>query len=264
MDMQRVSACTVALHEREPEYAFQLLAAAGVRKVDLWGRMPHFSPDPAVCDPVALQALAARYGLKIANLGSYPGGGFSSEDPAVCEASLDELIATLDRAAELGARSIRVSPGKGEDPAVIERIVPWFRRGAEHAERRGIYMGMENHAGSIAGNPDAVTELCERVGSRFFGVLYEPCNLAHRGVDYKEAFARFRDWVVHLHIKDGLHVDGKFQRCHFGEGEIDYHWVFDSLASIGYTGDFALEYEVTNIEPMETGLAKWVETIRKY
>lgn len=261
MEKERVSVCTYPLRAREPEYAFRVIAAAGIQKVDLWGRLPHFSPNPAECDLEALKTLATRYGLRIANLGTYPGAGFSSEDPAICEAALKEMFATLDAAAQLGARTIRVRPGEKDDPSLIERLVPWFQRSAEYAREKGVSMGMENHAGSIAGRPEACAQLCERVGSPYFGVLYEPCNLLHGGVDYKEALRQFGRWVVHVHVKDGRRTDGKFQRTHLGEGEIDYPWIFENLARLGYTGDFALEYEITDIEPMETGLAKWVATI---
>jgi len=264
MDMGRVSACTYPLRERDVDYAFQVIAAAGVSKVDLWGRPPHFSADPSVCDPKRLLAQARRHGVRIANLGTYPGDQFGSDDPAEQEASMAEMVATIERAAKLGARSIRVRPGDRDDAALVERLVPWFRRSAEAAARHGVYLGMENHQGSIAGNLDACTELCERVGSPYFGVLFEPANLMHAGIDYREAFARFGKYTVHLHLKDGRVVDGKFERTHLGEGQVDVGWVLESLASIGYEGDYALEYEICDIEPIETGLAKWVEVIRRF
>jgi len=35
--------------------------------------------------------------------------------------------------------------------------------------------------------------------------------------------------------------------------------VVDALQRSGYEGDFALEYEICDIEPIETGLPKWYE-----
>lgn len=264
MDMNRISACTYPLREREVEYAFEVISGAGVNKVDLWGRMPHFSPDTTICDPAELQAKAGRFGVRIANLGTYPGDKFGSDNPTEQEASMAEMVATIERAAQLGARSIRVRPGDRDDPTLVERLVPWFQRSAEVAEGHGVYLGMENHEGSIAGNVDACVELCERVGSPFFGVLFEPCNLLHGGVNYREAFERFRNHIVHLHLKDGRWADGKFERTHLGEGQVDVGWVLDSMATIGYQGDIALEYEICDIEPVETGLKRWVEMIRGF
>ncbi len=85
-------------------------------------------------------------------------------------------------------------------------------------------------------------------------------KLAAQGdVDYKAAFETFKQWIVHVHIKDGKWDGDTFQRTHLGEGEVDVRWVMDALDSIGYEGDYALEYEVTDIEPVETGLKRWYD-----
>jgi sugar phosphate isomerase/epimerase len=167
-------------------------------------------------------------------------------------------MATLTLAARLGARSIRVIPGKGEDAANVAKIAPYFKQSAEFAAKKNVYMGMENHKGSIAGNPDLAVDLCKKVGSPYFGVLYEPCNLMHGGVDYKEAFKKFAPHIVHIHVKDGAVRDGKFARTMLGEGQIDVRWVVESMNSIGYKGDFALEYEICDLVPIEVGLPKWL------
>jgi sugar phosphate isomerase/epimerase len=259
MDLNRVSTCTYPMREKDVDYVLKVIADAGFKKVDLWGRMPHFSPDPVECNIAELTATADRHGLKIANLGTYPGGAFSSESEEEREKGLKEMFDTIDAAAQMGCRSIRVSPGEGEDGSIIDVIVPYFKKSAEHAESKGVYLGMENHKGSIACFPSLCVELCEKVGSKFFGVLYEPCNLLHAGVDYKEAFETFKDHITHCHIKDGEHKDGKFQRTMLGEGEIDVGWVVEKLNAIGYEGDFALEYEICDLVPIEEGLSKWLD-----
>lgn len=263
MNMERVSACTYPLREKSAAEAFQVIAAAGIHKADLWGRMPHFSADAAECDPAALQAAAASCGVRIANLGTYPGAGFSSESTAEQEAALQDMRRTIECATALGVRSIRIRPGDKDDPSLIGRMVPWFKRSAAFAAQHGVYLGMENHQGSIAGRLDACADLCAQVDSPFFGVLFEPCNLMLGGVDYKEAFECFKDHIVHLHVKDCAEVNGKRVSVHLGEGMIDYGWVLEKLAGIGYAGDYALEYELCEIEPIETGLPRWVKVFQQ-
>ena len=81
------------------------------------------------------------------------------------------------------------------------------------------------------------------------------------GVEYKPAFEVFKDHIVHVHIKDGdYNDDGKWERCVLGDGIIDYPWVWDQVEALGYTGDYALEYEVPQIEAPKTGYRKWYET----
>jgi len=263
MDIQRISACTYPLREKPYDYALRVLADSGVYRADLWGRDPHFPELPTDEQLAAIEETSAATGVAIANLGSYPGADFDSDDRAERDAELKKMHITIDAAKRLGARSIRVLPGHGEAPAIIDRIAPLMAESAEHAEEAGIYLGMENHRGSIAGNPDDALRLCEAVGSKHFGVLYEPCNLWHAGVDYREALDRFSDWIVHVHIKDGRRTDDGFERVQLGEGDVDVQWVVNAMEGIGYDGDYALEYEIADIEPVETGLRKWVAMFRE-
>ena len=260
MDIQRISACTYVLREKPYEYALQVLADSGVYRADLWGREPHFPELPTDEQLTAIEEASASIGVTIANLGSYPGAEFASDDDEARAAELHKMRVTIDAAKRLGARSIRVMPGRGEDPAIVDRIAPLMAESAAYAENAGVYLGMENHKGSIAGSPPDALRLCKAVGSKHFGVLYEPCNLWHGGVDYREAFDAFSDWIVHVHVKDGVRTDDGFERVHLGQGDIDPEWIVQALEGIGYDGDYALEYELPpEIEPVETGLRKWVE-----
>jgi len=257
MDMSRVSACTYALLDRPLEKAMEVIAAAGFKKMDPVGRLPHLSLDPHECDPQVLKSILDAHGLRIANLGTYAGRGFASADPAEQARELQQVHRAIDLAVFFGARAIRVSPGN-DDPACLDQIVPWYRRAAEYAAERRVYMGIENHGGGISGQPELCRELADKVGSRFFGVLYEPGNLMLAGTDYRSALEIMRDHIVHTHFKDGVSTPGGFVFTMLGEGEIDFRWIVRQLDTLGYDGDLALEYEV-EMEPPETGLKKWYE-----
>ncbi len=261
MDLARFSTCTYPLRDQPFGEAFARLAACGLTRLDVWGRSPHFSADPAECPPAAFEAAAAAAGVTIANLGTYCGQDYDSAEPDKIAAEHATMAATIALAKRFGARSMRVMPGHGEDPRVVDQVAPHFRQAAKLAEEAGIYLGMENHKGSIAGQPELALRLSQAVGSKHFGVLYEPCNLLHGGVDYRDAFEIFRDWIVHVHLKDGVVTADGFQRCHLGEGQVDVPWCLAQLDRIGYDGDLALEYEIRDIEEIDTGLVKWREYI---
>jgi sugar phosphate isomerase/epimerase len=257
MDMSRVSACTYPLIDRPPEKAMEIIAAAGFKKIDLLGRLPHLSLDPDECDPAVLKAAAEARGLQIANLGTYVGRGFASDDPVEQERALEEVRRAIDLAVFFGSRSIRVFAGNDE-PECIDRIVPWYRRSAEYAAQKKVYMGVENHGGGISGRPELCKELADKVGSPFFGVLYEPYNLMAAGTDYRSALEIVKDHIVHTHFKDGVHTDKGVVLTMLGQGEIDFSWIMGRLNVLGYRGDMALEYEL-QVEPPDTGLKKWYQ-----
>jgi len=264
MDTSRISACSYPLREKDLDYALKVLAESGFKKVDLLGRVPHFSATDPAYSMDEMGRLLEKHGLTLANIGSYCGQGFSAATEEERATAVDEMRKTLDAAKQFGARSIRIVPGDGKR-ASIDAVVPYFKEAAEYSEKLGgIYMGIENHGGEISGNPEACAEISAKVGSPYFGVLYEPANLMDADEDYKPAFETFKDYIVHIHIKDGVYnADGKWERTMLGEGVIDIHWVWDKMESIGFDGDYALEFEVEDIEPVKTGYRKWYETWEK-
>lgn len=261
MDTARISACTIPLRDRPLAEAFPIIAEAGFRRVDVLGRLPHFSIEAAECDPDDLKRVAEANGIEIGNLATYVGVGFASDDQAVQEAALAEVKHTINLATFFGSRSIRVFRPNSEidDPAKIDHIVPWLQQAAAYAAEKGVTMGFENHGGPLCGNPDHCRDLCAKVGSPHFGVVYDPCNLMGSGTDYRAAFETMRDHMAHIHFKDGLVDENGFRRVMLGEGQIDFHWIIEQLDADGYDGHIALEYELPDPAP-EIGLKQWFDT----
>ncbi len=279
LDISRLTFPSIALIKYPPDEAFRRIAGAGFKNVDVLERMPHLSIHTDECDPGVVKAAAAKHGLRITAVNSYVGGGvvgragawlhhpgfqfpnrhkythsgFASEDSAALEMELNHVFRAIDIGASFGARVVRVVPGD-DDPAKIDKMVPWFKKAAAYAEQRGVYLAGENHDTGILGQPKAFVELCEKVGSKNFGIIYEPYNLMEQaGLDYRKAFEIMREHIVHVHFKDGrLDLNKRtYVPTLMGEGEFDFRWVMKRLDQIGYTGELGLEYEVTEVPPEE-------------
>ena len=69
------------------------------------------------------------------------------------------------------------------------------------------------------------------------------------------------DHIVHVHIKDATTRDGAFRLAMLGEGDIDVPWLLEELDALGYRGDLALEYELSD-PPPEEGLRLWYQAAR--
>jgi len=257
--LERLSTCSICLSKSPLDEALGVIAAAGYKKVDLLGRMPHFSIDPAELSVDQIESAARRHGVEIANIGAYFGQALSKESsPQEIDAEIEAALRGIEIARRLGSRSIRVQPGAKRDHETAYALVPFFKEVAKAAEPHGINIGIETHGG-ITSDAPAMADLAQKVGFENFGVIYDPCNLVGGGVDYKAAYEAFWQCVVHVHLKDGRHVDGTWQRVMFGDGEIDMDWILRRLEADGYPNDIALEYEVNIIEPPETGLVTWIE-----
>ncbi len=68
IDKDRLSTCSISLIRYEPEKAFEIIADAGLKKVDILERLPHFSLFEDECDPKKLLQVAKNTGIKIANI----------------------------------------------------------------------------------------------------------------------------------------------------------------------------------------------------
>jgi len=263
-----ITVCSIALNHMPAEDAFKVIVAAGYKKVDVHEKV-HLQIFPDLCDPATLKAAAEANGLQIANLATYAGGGvdgrrkayalegwevpnperftelgFSSDDPRELKIEFEQLQRTIDLAVFFGARSIRVIPGN-DQPETIDKIVPWFKRAAEYATEKKIYMSFENGFADLAGTPELCVELVEKVGSPYFGIMYEPGNLFHdTGADYLAALTTMKNHIIHCHFKDCKPVDDGYAFQHFGEGVIDFPLIMEQLHAHGYEGQIALEYEL--------------------
>jgi sugar phosphate isomerase/epimerase len=264
------------------EEAFKVISDSGYKRVDVHEKV-HLQIFPDLCDPVALKEIAETNGLKIANLATYAGGGvdgrrkayalegwevpnperfteygFSSDEPQEQKKELEQLMRTIDLAVFFGARSIRVIPGN-DQPVTIDKIVPWFKRAAEYAAEKNVYMSFENGFTDLAGTPECCVELVEKVGSPYFGIMYEPGNLLHdTGADYLEALKIMKDHIIHCHFKDCKPVGDGYEFQHYGKGVIDFPCIMDSLYEYGYKGQIALEYELPTPKA-EIDLRKYYE-----
>jgi len=282
IDMSRLSTCSIALNHLPAEEAFYLIADAGYKKVDVHEKV-HFLIFDDLCDHVMLKDLALENGLVIAHIASYLGGGlfgrnmmyafhhwkvphadrytkigFSSDEPDELKKEFDQMMHTIDLASFFGSRTIRVFPGD-DDPKNIDKMVPWFKRSVEYASGKNIYLAFENegvNGKSISGTPDFCVRLAEKVGSPYFGVLYEPGNLMNNGTEYRSALETMKDHVVHCHFKDCKPVGDICEMQHFGRGVIDFPWIVEQLEASGYRGDYSLEFELHNVRP-ESGIKRF-------
>ena len=143
---------------------------------------------PEDCDPIALKEPAEKHGLQISGLAYVGGGlhgreiafgyhnwlvdkpehftrcGFSSVDSEEREEEFRQMKHAIDLAAHFGTRTVRVVPGDDRAES-IETLVPWFKRSAEHAAEKSVFLCFEIHGNGIAGMPELCIERSEKAGS---------------------------------------------------------------------------------------------------
>lgn len=212
---------------------------------------------------------SAKAGLTTYALGGYT--NFIRETPQEMEEEVRKVMRYLEIAERLGAKVIRVFGGE-PNPNIpesrwIDLIAKGLKECAAEAEKRRIYLALENH-GYITNDAELELEILGKVDSPFVKLTVDTSNYYWYGQDLPtiERFYRLVvPYCVHTHLKDGSARKGikdKYVSLALGEGELPLKLFLDELLNSGYKLPLCVEYE--GDEDARIGARKSYEFLRKY
>jgi sugar phosphate isomerase/epimerase len=157
------------------------------------------------------------------------------------QADIEHVKRWIDYAAELYAPHIRIFAGNLPDGVDKETGIRWVADGIrevlEHAARRGVILGLENHGGITARAADHLA-IVKAVGDHlWFGVNLDTGNYrmnAYEELAMAAPFAVNVQVKMKLHRNDGTTVPTDLER------------IRDILVEADYKGWVVLEYEEEN------------------
>jgi sugar phosphate isomerase/epimerase len=166
------------------------------------------------------------------------------------EAAYEEMIASFERAAAIGAGTMRVVGSSLQfrfEPhgPQIERLSKMFSDAVKVAEKHDIRMAVENH---IDFDADEMLELVTNVNSPYLGVNFDTGNFLRVLDDPVEGMEKLAEHVYATHVKDLLPRKGVsvkawyfFSSVPVGEGLVDNRRLARILKDAGYDGVLAVE-----------------------
>jgi sugar phosphate isomerase/epimerase len=171
------------------------------------------------------------------------------------EVRLDFLRRAVDIAQQLGADAVSFWSGTPCDAATPEehmsRLVEGCRQLCDHAAERQVRLAFEPEPGMFIDTMTRFAELHRRVAHPLFGLTLDIGHLHCQGeTPIADYLRRWRDLLWNIHIEDmrrGVH-----DHLMFGEGEIDFGPVLQSLQEIGYTGGVHVELSRHSHDAVET------------
>jgi sugar phosphate isomerase/epimerase len=126
---------------------------------------------------------------------------------------------------------------------VIQKVIKGIGELCDYAQGKNVKVLQEVH-----GNFNTLENVMEVVSALKhkpeFGILWD---IAHSdkiyGDDYLKFYNEIKPFIFHVHFKDHLRADGKFELCLVGEGDIPIKDIFNTLKADGYNGYISLEWE---------------------
>jgi len=162
----------------------------------------------------------------------------------------DELVARyaeyIDLVADVGYRSLFCFSGNanGMDPAEgLANAEAGLKRILAHAEKRGVVLAMEllnskrDHPDYLCDRSEWGVELCKRLGSTSFGLLYDIYHMQIMEGDVIATIRKYHEYFVHYHTVGvpGRHEIGTDQ-------ELNYPAICRAICETGYEGYLAHEF----------------------
>ncbi|MEX0717340.1 MAG: sugar phosphate isomerase/epimerase family protein [Planctomycetaceae bacterium] len=183
-----------------------------------------------------LKNLAFRLGLDIS--GTAIGNDFCQTDDANLKKEVDLTKMWIDRAAVLGAPVIRIFSGNAKrgqtEEQAFQMAVRGIEQSLEHAEKKGVFLALENHGGLTA-TADGMLKLIGAVKpTAWFGVNFDSGNF-HSADPYAE-LEKIAPYTFNAQVKVVMHRAGKREDADLGR-------IVKILNDAGYRGYLVLEYE---------------------
>jgi sugar phosphate isomerase/epimerase len=212
--------------------------------------------------------LTAKHGVAISGLGYYPNP--LSADAVESEVAVTHLHKLIDASADLGINVVNSFVGRDPSKSVEAnwpRFLEVWRPLVQHAEQRGVRIGIENcpmlftqdewpGGKNLATSPAIWRKMFAEIPSNSFGLNYDPSHMIWQQMDYIAPLYEFRDRLVHMHAKDAridraaLDASGVLSYPKLwhtpklpGMGDVRWGAFLGALAETGYDGHVAIEVE---------------------
>lgn len=213
------------------------------------------STDPAYL--ASLRNLAYRNGLALS--GAACGTAMVRADADARRAALTEIRGWIDVADQLGAPHLRVFAGPLPAGHSLDEAVGWvvetMKPACDYAGRRGIMVGLEDHAG-ITQTADVCLEILHRVNSPWAGINLDITHFLP--APGRDAYAQIQACIP---FATNTHIRAEFD----DKTPIDLDRVFAMFARAGFKGYMSVEYEpsLAHGEDPITGVPKLVAEVRR-
>ncbi|WP_080838266.1 sugar phosphate isomerase/epimerase family protein [Cohnella massiliensis] len=247
--MFKLSVFTVATPDLEPAELCAVARAAGIQGVE-WRCKE--TPPERIAEPPSFWGnnrctippdASEEQATRIRDLASASGLTNLALVPYLTCGDVEETEARFRLAASLGCGMVRIGvPAYNERvryPEQLEAAYAYMDQVDELARDYGVKALVETHHGTIAASASAAWRLVSRYSPERFGVLYDPGNMIHEGMEeWRLGVEVLGPYLAHVHVKNAA-------------------WAQVALSESGETMPFAAAASGDEAEPDPLAPAEW-------
>jgi sugar phosphate isomerase/epimerase len=243
--VELVASTYTFLWRAEIDAAVGEIAKAGFHRVELLAAPPHVDASEWQAAANRIGAACRRAGVSVHSVA--PSGvdvNLASPDSTMREWSVG-YFATIGRlAADVGARWLIIHSGRRHPlrPAPYGAYQQWVidgvRRVLDEMSELEIGVLFENTPTGILDTGEEIAQLIERVDSNVLRVCYDVAN-GHMVEDVHAGLTAAGRYLGLVHLSDT--TKAAWAHDPIGAGELDFERLAETVAGIGYGGEFVLE-----------------------
>lgn len=247
--VERFAASTLGMPDAGLDEVVAVLTAGGCMGVELRaGDKQVVHTDLTRTERTGVRRTLAEAGLRPLAVSSYVKICAPGDDPAI----VDDLVAHVDLAADLGAGGVRIFPGGAGDGSDDKRGALRLADAAGPAERRGVQLFVETHDSHPRGSD--VARLLDQTGRDDIGVIWDFVHPWRAGESPADTYAAIESRLAYVQLKDAVPPTPAL----IGHGQVPLDDIRAVLTEHGYEGWWSLEWEKAwfpDIPPLSEALA---------
>ncbi len=166
-----------------------------------------------------------------------------SPDPEKREARICFIEKCLEIASEIDSDVVSIWSGKKQTHVDAKQAFEWLGSGCVRLSKKaaecGVHIGFEPEPGMFVENMDQYRLLKERVDHDFFRLTLDLGHAFMTETNVSETLWTYKTDIVNIHLEDmKKHIH---DHLYFGEGDMDFETIFQTLDEIGYSGQVNIE-----------------------
>lgn len=180
---------------------------------------------------------------------------------------VEEIYSCIEIARNLHIPYVRLHAGMMENiEDVTERVVSVIEETLSKAEEQGITLLLETSG--VFSNTELLRDVLERFASDNLAALLDMYSAFFIGKeDAEQIIKNLGAYIRHVHIRDAQEIDGKYEHCLIGEGELPIGDMMLALRSVNYDGFFSLIWDPAwceELDDMEIIFSQFVNFMKQY
>ena len=197
-------------------------------------------------DFVDIKNIADEYGFTICGIGT-PFFKCDLDDPAQVYEHLEQLKRMMDVCHLWDTKIVRgFTFWRGDKCSEVpfDRICENFIPVVDIVKDAGVKLVLESEPACWVHDISVQVKMLEMINNPSVAALYDPGNEIAANASqppYPEGYNMLRKYIQHVHIKDMKCSAKGMEPALLGQGDVDFHGIFEALKADGYDGTVSVE-----------------------